>query len=64
MDTIVHRYQPCAWCDEINDIVDGKTFCANCGHRADVAIMRCDCLVCTERQREEDDAFIGELNGK
>jgi hypothetical protein len=34
----------CSWCHTMNRI--GQPFCAECGHRADVARMDCDCRRC------------------
>lgn len=46
----------CSWCDTMMDYDEaaarGKaTYCANCGHRADVAKAQCDCRQCAERNR-------------
>lgn len=36
----------CSWCHRGNDVTAGRTFCAECGHRADVARIFCDCDRC------------------
>lgn len=37
-------WQSCSWCHELNEIVAGAaTFCAKCGHRADLPRILCDC---------------------
>lgn len=38
----------CSWCHEPNDLRKdhGKVFCWNCGHRADVPRVQCDCRKC------------------
>ena len=41
----------CDWCDQPSQAVAGKkTYCRQCGHRADVAQRYCDCRVCRIRQ--------------
>jgi len=47
-------FQSCSWCDELNEmrVAGGDAgdpspiFCSNCGHRADLARMQCDCSAC------------------
>lgn len=37
----------CSWCHTFNEIDrDRPTYCKECGHRADLARMRCDCSQC------------------
>ena len=36
------RYQSCSWCNTLNE---GK-YCRECGHRADLPRMWCDCSQC------------------
>lgn len=38
--------QSCSWCHHVNVIRQSPTFCADCGHRADVARLSCDCPKC------------------
>jgi hypothetical protein len=38
--------QTCSWCHEPNDVSSGRTFCARCGHRADLPRLGCDCKEC------------------
>jgi len=35
----------CSWCHEPNP-ADQK-YCSNCGHRADLPRVKCDCLMCS-----------------
>lgn len=46
----------CSWCHEMNDISPNIThgvaiYCRNCGHRADVARVDCDCRNCKATRR-------------
>lgn len=41
--------QSCSWCHTMNDITAGPTLCRECGHRADLCRMECDCPVCCGR---------------
>src|SRR4051794_10908880 len=36
----------CSWCHEINDVTAGRTLCKQCGHRADLSRLACDCEQC------------------
>jgi hypothetical protein len=36
----------CSWCHELNRVTPGPTSCSNCGHRADLPRMSCDCPAC------------------
>jgi len=37
----------CSWCHEVNERHPVlKTYCFNCGHRADVPQDQCDCRRC------------------
>lgn len=42
--------QSCSWCDELNviplELGAPAVYCSNCGHRADVARLYCDCSRC------------------
>src|SRR5581483_1450957 len=42
--TIVRSRQSCSHCHEMNDA--GAKFCHNCGHRADLPRLLCDCARC------------------
>lgn len=38
----------CGWCHEMVPLHQGRpTYCPNCGHRADVSRLLCDCLRCS-----------------
>jgi len=36
----------CPWCHVLNWIITIPQFCWNCGHRADVPRIKCDCIAC------------------
>lgn len=42
------RYRrSCSWCDQLNEISQSASvWCSRCGHRADLARMRCNCPAC------------------
>jgi Zn finger protein HypA/HybF involved in hydrogenase expression len=45
----------CSWCQSKNDIsaVEARqvpVYCSNCGHRADVSRMACDCHPCRSKR--------------
>lgn len=58
----------CSWCHAMNDITAAiatgqKVLCGECGHRADVCRLECDCPECTRaaphvRVSEEDVADV------
>jgi hypothetical protein len=39
-------YVACSWCHQVARLDGPKTYCRNCGHRADVARADCDCDAC------------------
>lgn len=39
----------CSWCHLENKIEGPRVHCPNCGHRADVARVACDCERCLKR---------------
>ncbi len=44
---MIGRIRPCSWCHEGNECPRGElVWCANCGHRADVPRLLCNCSVC------------------
>jgi hypothetical protein len=45
--------QTCSWCHELVDVTGAPTLCPNCGHRADVSRLDCDCPAC--RREDNDD---------
>lgn len=40
----VEKLVSCSWCENLN--AEGRKFCANCGHRADLPRVKCDCPKC------------------
>ena len=36
----------CSWCHNSNEIGAGPAYCWDCGHRADVGRLECDCSIC------------------
>jgi len=64
LDEMLGRHTfTCSWCHEDNEWTGRPLFCWNCGHRADLARMYCNCVVCreerhraeeTEREKHED----------
>lgn len=49
----------CSWCHESNEAEMGGVLCSNCGHRADVARVDCDCGKCS---RESADPVFDQLD--
>jgi hypothetical protein len=42
----------CSWCNTMNDVTEGRAvYCADCGHRADVLRIACDCRKCKDTER-------------
>jgi len=42
----------CSWCNAMNEVKEGTaTYCADCGHRADVLRAECDCRKCKDTGR-------------
>lgn len=41
----------CSWCHTANTSDGRPVICRNCGHRADVARMDCDCTRCDQIER-------------
>jgi hypothetical protein len=48
----------CSWCHKANRIGRPPTYCAGCGHRADLPRAACDCAEC--RRRREGPSEVGE----
>lgn len=45
----------CSWCHTVNDITFPPSYCSNpeCGHRADLARLECNCEKCKPIARDE-----------
>ena len=41
-------YRSCSWCHATNQMTGGPVFCRDCGHRADVPRLDCDCPRCRQ----------------
>lgn len=45
---MISRSQSCSWCHSTNSLDHPQVrFCSECGHRADLPRMECDCPQCT-----------------
>ena len=55
---MIARIRTCSWCHQGNECPQGElVWCANCGHRADVPRLLCNCTLCVTnraiRERQE-----------
>lgn len=44
---MIARTRTCSWCHHANECPRGElVWCTNCGHRADVPRLLCNCMKC------------------
>ena len=47
---MIARIRTCSWCHHANECPRGElVWCTNCGHRADVPRLLCNCTACLRR---------------
>jgi predicted Zn-ribbon and HTH transcriptional regulator len=52
----------CSWCRTCNAmLLVGPTFCRQCGHRADLPRLDCDCLACRRQRARAEAAALERL---
>jgi hypothetical protein len=52
----MNEHRSCSWCHAMNRVdLGAPTFCAACGHRADVARRYCTCPTCSAARRATAD---------
>lgn len=50
---MIARIRTCSWCHEANECPRGElVWCFNCGHRADVPRLLCNCMRCLQVRAE------------
>jgi DNA-directed RNA polymerase subunit RPC12/RpoP len=54
------RYRrACSWCDQLNEISQAHSvWCSRCGHRADLARLRCNCPACRGEESLERESQL------
>lgn len=59
---MIGRIRKCGWCGEYNECPRGELcWCANCGHRADVPKLICNCLACVGKKLRAEKTSVRKL---